>query len=407
MKVLDNYAAFWRFRPARPVLLWSVVGRLPLYLIPLAIALLSIRAGDDIVRTGLLLAGYSLGSAIAGPIVARTMDRIGQTGPLIVTGLLHVTSLTALVALPLGNSAAIFTVMIAGASIPPTSASLRALWGTLPFDEAGRRGAFALEAILGEIFVICGPIALSASLLFFDAGVALLFGSVMTALGALGVASTGVSRAWRAERVESRHLLGPLASPAFVLLIVVLLLAATGGGTFSLLLPAFSEASGSPDSAGLLFGAWGIGSAIGGFWFGSRSTDAKNTTRLFVLGLCAVGFGLALTLLAWDFWSMLAAVAIGGIAIAPVIIVEYELIQRLAPRAYITEAFTWVQTANVAGSAVGAQVAGLASAAGGLTAGFAVAPAFLVAATSLALVSTQWWKPIIDAHLLEGSDLKM
>jgi len=396
--MFDNYGEFWKYRPARPVLIWSVVGRLPLYLTSLAIALVSIRSGDSLVRTGLLLAAYSVGSAVAGPIVARTIDRFGQTWPLVVTASLHVLAVVSFAALPLGQIAVVAVAAIAGATIPPTSTSLRALWGTLPLGDDGRRGAFALEAILGEIFVICGPIALSVSLLFLDARMALLIGSGLTALGAFGVAATGASRGWRAQKMDSRHLLGPLSHGAFLLLVVVLLLAAAGGGTFTLLLPAFSEASGTPDAAGLLFGAWGIGSVIGGFWFGSRSPAAQNTGKLFLIGLGAVGLGLALPLLAWDLWSMLAAVVIGGVAIAPASIVEYEMIQRLAPRAYLTEAFTWVQTANVAGSAVGAQLAGVATAAGGLTAGFAVSPTLVALAVLIALFSSSRWKPILTAQ---------
>lgn len=396
MKIPENYRAFWAHAPARPVLLWSIVGRLPLYLTSLAIALQSLRDGDGLVRTGLLLAGFSIGSAIAGPLVARGMDRFGQTGPLIGTAAVHVLALAALVLLPVGEVGAVVAVVVAGASIPPTSASLRALWGTLPLGERGRRGAFALEAVLGEVFVICGPIALSVSLFFFEPSVALLIGAVMTAAGAVGVASSAASRAWRAEPTGQRHLLGPLAHPAFVLLFVVLLLAAAGGGTFSLLLPAFAEDIGTTSAAGFLFGVWGVGSALGGIWFGSREPSAQNVQKLFVVGLAAVGVGLALPVVAWDFWSMLVAVAIGGVAIAPVSIVEYEMIQRLAPRAHITEAFTWVQTANVAGSAVGAQVAGIVSAGAGLTWGFAVAPILLVAAIATALASSRSWRGALN-----------
>ncbi|MFC7488555.1 hypothetical protein ACOCJ7_08350 [Knoellia sp. CPCC 206453] len=392
MQLPDTYRQFLSKPGPRTAMGWSVLGRLPLYLTALAVALLSIERKDSLVTTGGLLAAYSVGSAVAGPLVARWMDRRGQAVPLIATAVTHVVSLAtfSLTVAPTVGQVALMAV--AGATIPPTSASVRALWGTLPLGEDGRRGAYALEAVLGEVFVIAGPIGLSAALLVSTPTVALIVGSCMTAAGAMGLATTGVSRAWRAEESEGgRHILGPLSKPAFVGLLAVMLTAAAAAGTFSLLIPVFAENEGSADQAGLLFGCWGIGSVIGGLWFGRRKPSTTPITRQFLIALGLVTIGLALPILARDVPTMIAALAVGGVAIAPLSIVEYELIQRMAPKAYITEAFTWVQTANVGGSAIGAQVTGLVVAAKGITAGLWLAPLCGAVAVLLTLGLAKVW----------------
>ena len=392
MKLPNTYSQFLAQRGPRTAMAWSVLGRLPLYLTALAVALLSLERKDSLVAIGSLLAAYSIGSAVAGPLVARWMDRRGQTAPLIAIAIVHVASLATFSLIVQPTAGQLALMLVAGASIPPTSASVRALWGTLPLGEDGRRGAYALEAILGEVFVIAGPIGLSAALLVSTPTVALIVGACMTAAGAVGLATTTVSRAWRAEETEGgRHILGPLSKPAFVGLLAVMGTVAAAAGTFSLLIPVFAEGEGAPDQAGLLFGCWGIGSVIGGLWFGRRKPSTMPITRQFLIALSLVMVGLALPILARDIPTMIVALAVGGVAIAPLSIVEYELIQRMAPKAYITEAFTWVQTANVGGGAIGAQITGLVVAAKGITAGLWLAPLSGAVAVIFTVALTKVW----------------
>ena len=57
-----------------------------------------------------------------------------------------------------------------------------------------------------------------------------------------------------------------------------------------MIVPAFAgdHATGDPESlAGVLLAVWGVGSAIGGIWFGIRK-PAANMTRQFALLLGAV-----------------------------------------------------------------------------------------------------------------------
>ena len=64
-----------------------------------------------------------------------------------------------------------------------------------------------------------------------------------------------------------------------------------------------------------------------------------------------------------------------GIFLAPVLACSFTLVDGLAPRGTVTEAFAWLVTAFGVGSAVGAALAGLAGDAAGVHGAFAVAGA--------------------------------
>jgi MFS family permease len=54
-----------------------------------------------------------------------------------------------------------------------------------------------------------------------------------------------------------------------------------------------------------------------------------------------------------------AALVIGGATIAPALTVENNLVGRIAPAGMLNEAYTWVVTVSVGGSAAGGAVAGV------------------------------------------------
>ncbi|WHM37978.1 MFS transporter [Streptomyces sp. BPTC-684] len=365
----------------RAPLLWSIVGRFPLFLVTLALVMFATSRGTGYGSAGLLLACYSLGGAVLAPIVARRVDVHGQTPLLLLTGVVHPLALIALVCMaPDARLPQLVCVSVAGATIPPISGSVRSLWSALP--TSGREAGFSLEAVLSEIFFIGGPLLLSGILFWGTPATALVVGGVLAGVGAIGFATTQASRNWRAEETES-DLLGALRSPGLVRLLAVLVCAAVSTGVFNLALPAFAEEHGSADSVGLIFGAWGVGGVVGGLWYGSRTRDWP-AERTLAIGLLLLSALTALPLLAWDNWSIGLALALGGLVYAPVTVVQYELVARTAPSGAITEAFTWVITVNVVGTAVGAQLGGLLVGAYGTWAAFVAAVAALLAGTAVA-----------------------
>jgi predicted MFS family arabinose efflux permease len=153
--------------------------------------------------------------------------------------------------------------------------------------------------------------------------------------------------------------------------------AGIGLGICEVAIPAFCDAEGAAERAGLLLAVWSISSAIGGIVYGAMRRPPLQKVHI------AVSFLLPLSLLPLAAAPSLAVMGLlvipAGMFIAPLLATRNELIGWVAPKDARTEAFTWPQTAFVAGIAAGSAVAGAIVEASG------PAPAFLVAGGIAAL----------------------
>ncbi|MGR4853515.1 MFS transporter [Streptomyces sp. LARHCF252] len=376
-----GFAAFFRNPDVRAPVVWSALGRMPLYLVSLGLVLYVADRTGSYATAGLVLAAYTVGGAAFGPFIAREVDRRGQRIVLPITGVLFPVLLVGLVySLPDRIGVTLVWALLAGGAIPPVSGAIRALWGTWLTKESERQAAYAMEAVLAEVFVITGPLLLSLLIAYFSAGTAILVGAVIACLGAVGLSFTKAGRELAVTGDVKRDWAGPLRSRSLVLLFVVLAGCTFALGMFNLAVPAAAEDYGSANAAGVLYACSGIGSALGGVWYGRRKFTAPVEHQL-TWGLLAFAVGLGIAALAWDNWSLGVALAVGGVSIAPLSAMEFMLVGRLAPKRTLAEAFTWVMTANAIGMAAGSQVAGLMAEPLGTSAIFGTAAVAALAVT--------------------------
>ena len=80
-------------------------------------------------------------------------------------------------------------------------------------------------------------------------------------------------------------------------------------------------------------------------------------TRLLV-SVALLAAGLAPLALGGSIPVMAVLLVLGGAAIAPSTACVYRLVDEVAPKGTLAEAFTWVSTATIAGIAVGSAIAG-------------------------------------------------
>ncbi|MGK5632078.1 MFS transporter [Streptomyces sp. URMC 123] len=355
---------------------WSVVSRLPVYLMSLAMVLVVREQGGDYARAGLVSALYTLGMAVGGPAVARRVDRSGRRAVLTATGLVYPLALSVLVwATAPAEPAQLLLALLAGAALPPANACMRSLWARLPLKDEERETAYLWEALLTELLVIGAPLMLAALMVTGSARLAVTTVAVVGGVGALGLALTPLPRETedretedreRAERARAadsgrgagRGLLGPLRDRAVLTLLAVMAASAVPIGLLVLAIPAFVDAHGSRGRTGLVYACWGVGSAIGALWLG-RAGSGVAVHRRFPWLLLAYAAGTALPLLATSELTLALALALGGAPIALVSASEMSLVSSLAEGRLLTEAFTWASLATVAGEAVGQQAGGL------------------------------------------------
>ena len=140
-------------------------------------------------------------------------------------------------------------------------------------------------------------------------------------------------------------------------LILTSLPAGIGIGMCEVALPAFSDAEGAAELAGLLLATWSLGSAAGGLIYGALpNRPPLGRVHLAVSALLPLGL---LPLAAAPSVPVMALLVIpAGAFIAPLLATRNELIGWVAPPGARTEAYTWPVTAFVGGIAIGSALAG-------------------------------------------------
>jgi len=357
----------------------SLLGRLPTGMVPLALVLVTRQSGFDFATAGLLTASYAAGSAVGGPMLSRVIDRSRQSRVLVLSA---ITSSAALALLPLlGSVPALAAAALAGLSAPPLEPCLRSLWPVvLPPTDAPQ--ALAVDAAAQQLVFVTGPLVVLAAVLLFDASGGLAAAAVVGLAGTLWFASTPASRTWRASEVADRHWAGPLRSSRMRRLYLVVALVGTTVGVFAVSAVAYAEMKGNAS-----FGAWvvaanALGALLGELVYSERAgvVDARRALPALV-GALALAY-LPLAALPPEA-LMLAAAVLSGAFLPPVLTCLFQLTDALAPVGTTTEAFAWLTSAFLVGSAAGAAVSGQLAASG------ATGVAFLTAAgTSLVAAVT-------------------
>ncbi|WP_244184069.1 MFS transporter [Streptomyces cellostaticus] len=345
---------------------WSVVSRLPVYLMSLAMVLVVREQGGGYPQAGLVSALYTAGMALGSPLVARRVDRAGRRPVLLATGGTYPAALILLVwATVPADPAQLVLAVLAGASLPPANACMRSLWARLPLEEDERATAYLWEALLTELLVIGTPVMLAALMFAASVGSALTAVAVLGGIGAVGLALTPLppevtepDRAAAESGGPPGGLLGPLRNRALLGLLAVMAASAVPIGLMTLAIPAFVDAHGTAGRTGFVYACWGIGSAVGALWLGDSQTE-RPVHRRFPWLVLAFAAGTALPLLAGSEITLGLALAVGGAPIALVSAAEMTLVSTLADGRLLTEAFTWASLSTVLGEAVGQQTGGL------------------------------------------------
>jgi len=146
--------------------------------------------------------------------------------------------------------------VVAGAAAPPLEPCLRALWPELVAGDQ-LESAYAVDAGAQELIFIAGPLAVAGVAALGPAPLALWLAAGLGLLGSLVMATARPSREWRAETRDA-HWLGPLRSPALLLLLVALFGAGWAVGGFQRLQRRLRRAALRTGRRGPAHGAVGV-----------------------------------------------------------------------------------------------------------------------------------------------------
>ena len=416
------------------------LARMPMSMFGLGTVLLIAAVTGRYGLAGLVAAAGSVSYALAAPQFARLTDRFGQRRvlrPQVAAFGVATAAFMTLAEIHAPLAAVIVLGALAGATMPSVGPMVRARWSVLLAGTGRLHTAFSLESVADEIIFVVGPalVALLATAVYPAAGVGAAV--VLCVTGTLLFAAQrrtqpqprGLprrhprasrparaprpARAWRAARApwparashgpaplrggEDRSPAGPPARrarpwddvPGLVTLVPVYLFLGAMFATIDLSTVGFAAGHGHAAVAGLVLGAYALGSAVGGLWYGTRHWRAPLERRFVITLGCTVA-GVAAFWLQPGLASLFAVIIVAGMSISPTLIAGYGLIERQAPPERRTEGMTWLSSAISVGVATGSPVAGHLIDAYGARWGYLLAAACGSAAVLTGLAGLGW-----------------
>jgi MFS family permease len=338
----------------------SCVARLSMGALGLLLVLHTQQITGSYARGGLTSGAYAIALGLSNPLLARVVDRRGQTLVLRAGAPLAAAAIVALALLPDGAplGAMLAAAACAGMFQPPVGACMRALWPELLDGPDRRHAAYSLEGAVLEIVYICGPVAIVAGIGSWSTTAALVACATFLVVGDLVFSSHPVSRAWQPHPERVRDLTGALRGSGVRVLIAVFALCGLAVGAVEVVVPAALDATGNRELTGLLLGMWGVGSMLAGLAIGHAGAAADPPRRLALM-LVAWGGAHALVGASGEPVALALLLLVAGATIAPTFVCANGMLDDLAPPGTLTEAFTWTSTGIAVGIAAGSALAGV------------------------------------------------
>jgi MFS family permease len=374
-------AASYRGLFAQPVLrrlaVADVCARLPQGMVSITLLLVA-AVHASMTVAGLVVAGYTLGQAVTGPVRGRLADRRGLVPVASVCAAAYALALIALLAASLARAPAgllIGTATAAGLVNPPLSPGMRSLWSAY----AGPRltqTAFALDAAVFDLAYITGPVLASglATGVAPAAAVAVLLALTTVAVITVVTPAQGLHPPENREPARKRQ--NPLRSAALRDLLITAALANAALTATEVALTAYVRHHHALWASGPLLAEVSVGSIIGSLFLGNHGYRLRRLLAGYACGLVVLTVaGLYAPLLA-------VAAPLAGLCLGPTLATLFGTAAGAAPPGNGTETQSWVNSIMNGGAAGGAALAGFASArpvvALGLAAGTAIAAALSV-----------------------------
>lgn len=335
-------------------------ARLPIAMAPIGIVAMLSQTHGEYWLAGAVSATFALTNAAVSPQISRLVDRKGQSRVLIPATIVSVIAFAALIIATNQRWPAwtLFLSAFLAAAMPSIPAMMRARWTEIFRDRPELNTAFAFESAADELVYISGA-SLSVGLavsLFPEAGM-----MISTAFLALGTFAFLLQRSTepKVRPVESgRPQRSAISLRPVQIITLALIFVGSTFATAEVSAVAITKALGQPEAASLVIGVYAIGSFVVGLILGALNPKMPLQRQLLiavsVLALTALPLLVANTSVA----LLAFAVFLSGVAISPIFITSFGLIERRVPESMLTEGVTWVMTGIGIGMALGAFISG-------------------------------------------------
>jgi MFS family permease len=328
-------------------------ARLPQGMVSITVLLVAAEHASMAVA-GLVVAGYTLGQAVTGPVRGRLADRHGLIPVAICCAAGYALALLALLAGAMTAAPAgllIAAATAAGLVNPPLSPGMRSLWSV----RAGTRfaqPAFALDAALMNLGYITGPVLASALAVGVSPAAAL--GVLLALTGAAMVIIGRQPREQHADHPPERPAWRrfPLWSGALGRLLLTAALVDAALSATEVAVTGYVRHHHALWASGPLLAEVSIGCILGSLLLGPRSRSLPAMTAGFAGGLAL------LTAAGLDAPLLAVAAPLAGLFLGPVLATLFGSAAAAAPSGSGTETQAWLNSIMNGGAAAGAAIAG-------------------------------------------------
>ncbi|OLO65965.1 MFS transporter, partial [Actinomyces oris] len=335
----------------------GLIARFPMSMVGISTILAVEELYGSYTAAGLVSAANFVAMAIGAPILARCVDRYGQSRVMLPAVLVSSLSLVGLVLAAamrthLGVLAALSA--LAGGLAGSMGSLVRARWTAMLTRPEEVHAAFSLEAALDEVAFILGPVLATAlcTTPFLPVTSGWVCCVVMQLFGGLWFLSQRATeptphptRRRTAEATEQSDQAAEhpavMRYGAMVSIAVVFLILGALFGANDVAAVAFATEAGHKSASGLILAVWGVGSFVAALLYGSRTWGWPLWKQLMagLVGL-AVGastFGFAPSLVVLSVLALLT-----GLAIAPTLTSGNNIVQVTVAPSQLTEGLAWV-----------------------------------------------------------------
>lgn len=333
---------------------------------------------------GGVAAALTAGVALSGPLLGRLIDWRGLRTVVLTT---VAAQAVFWLSVPLMSYSVLLVAALAAGllMVPAQSVTRQAIAAMTTVPQ--RRAAFALEAVQGELSYLVGPAVVilfaantSPEAVAWGVGAAIAVGGAWIGLLNPPLRTADEADADTGPRPPRREWLNLRMIAVLTMAVGVTTLL----GGIDLAVIATLEEAGQVSRAALVVAVLGIASVTGGLIYGSQARSLPTWLLLGLLGLATIPLGLAAD------WRWLAAAAvIAGLLTAPTLSTVADAVSALAPAPVRGEATGLQSSAQSAGLALGAPLAGFAIDLTAPAGGFAAAGIAGLAAAAVGLLLTR------------------
>ncbi|MEU5598117.1 MFS transporter [Streptomyces sp. NPDC020298] len=342
----------------------NLIARLPMGMFGVSAVVMIAGSRGSYALAGAVTATGLAATGVAGPWIARLVDRYGQARvavPATVTAVLGALALLLCVRLGAPDWT-LFAAYAATATVPNIGGMSRARWAHLLRDDPeALHTANSFEQAADELCFMLGPVLASflTGTFFPEAGTLVGGGLLLT-----GVLVFTAQRSTEPPPRGRTKAPSPLRTPGIPLLLACFVATGAVFGSMEVVTIAYADAQGHRSAAGVVLALQAAGSCAAGLLYGARKPDGPAERRLpwCLLAMAAL---MSLPLLAARTAGTLPALAVAllmaGMATAPTMVTAMTLVQDRTPGDRLNEGMSLVVTALLTGIACGSATGGWAA----------------------------------------------